>query len=250
MIGARQAPCAVRSPSSSGRSCSCSRSPASSPPPSKALEIFPLAIVHGLALMGDRLHDRLDLRRARQPRGHARAARDQEDRRPRRRLLHRRPGARRRRRRAAREDVLPRPRRVRQLRHARHQPRVPAGRQRLARLPRRGDRHVHPRLGRDGHRREPGRAQGRRRRRDRRRAGARRAALRPRHRRLLQPRALVRPGAGLRRRGPTPGCTSSPRSSAALVAAFTYLAIMQLATPSLPTQTARRGESAEPPVAV
>ena len=33
-------------------------------------------------------------------------------------------------------------------------------------------------------------------------------------------------------------------------AAFTYLAIMRLATPSLPTQSARAGESAEPPVAV
>ena len=31
---------------------------------------------------------------------------------------------------------------------------------------------------------------------------------------------------------------------------FSYLAIMQMASPSLPTQTARKGESAEPPVAV
>jgi hypothetical protein len=33
-------------------------------------------------------------------------------------------------------------------------------------------------------------------------------------------------------------------------AAFTYLSVMQLESPALPTQPARRGESAEPPVAV
>jgi len=36
----------------------------------------------------------------------------------------------------------------------------------------------------------------------------------------------------------------------ALLAAFSYLAIMQLSSPALPAQSARRGESAEPPVAV
>ena len=36
----------------------------------------------------------------------------------------------------------------------------------------------------------------------------------------------------------------------AVGAAFAYLAIMKLSTPSVPTQTARKGESAEPPVAV
>lgn len=36
----------------------------------------------------------------------------------------------------------------------------------------------------------------------------------------------------------------------AVAAAFTYLAVMQLAEPEIPTQRARRGESAEPPAAV
>jgi MIP family channel proteins len=36
----------------------------------------------------------------------------------------------------------------------------------------------------------------------------------------------------------------------AVGAAFAYLSIMKLSTPSVPTQTARKGESAEPPVAV
>ena len=36
----------------------------------------------------------------------------------------------------------------------------------------------------------------------------------------------------------------------AMAAAFTYLAVMQMAAEPLPTQSARRGESAEPPVAV
>src|SRR4051794_31824469 len=36
----------------------------------------------------------------------------------------------------------------------------------------------------------------------------------------------------------------------ALAAAFTYLSVMQLESPALPAQPARRGESAEPPVAV
>src|SRR3954468_1971696 len=36
----------------------------------------------------------------------------------------------------------------------------------------------------------------------------------------------------------------------AVGAAFTYLSVMQLESPALPTQPARRGESAEPPVAV
>jgi len=36
----------------------------------------------------------------------------------------------------------------------------------------------------------------------------------------------------------------------AVAAAFSYLAVMRLSEPELPAQTARRGESAEPPVAV
>ncbi len=36
----------------------------------------------------------------------------------------------------------------------------------------------------------------------------------------------------------------------AVAAAFSYLAVMHLAEPEIPAQSARRGESAEPPVAV
>jgi hypothetical protein len=35
-----------------------------------------------------------------------------------------------------------------------------------------------------------------------------------------------------------------------LVAAFSYLAVMRVNEPELPAQSARRGESAEPPIAV
>ncbi len=38
--------------------------------------------------------------------------------------------------------------------------------------------------------------------------------------------------------------------SGAMLAAFSYFAVMRLAAPEIPAQSARVGESAEPPVAV